>query len=48
MRLAVGEIVRIMCPYTEGTQNFEQKADVRRRVTVAADARWLYGLRYLP
>jgi len=48
MKLAVGEIVRIICPYTEGSQNVEQRAEVRRRVSFFAGNRWLYGFRYIP
>lgn len=48
MKLAVGEVVRVVCPYTEGAQNLEQRAEVRRRVTFAAGTRWLYGFRYVP
>jgi len=47
MKLAVGDMVTAVCPYTEGGQNLEQKAEVRRRVAVAAGTRWLYGLRYV-
>jgi hypothetical protein len=48
MKLAVGEIVRVICPYTEGGQNLEQRAEVRRRVSFFAGNRWLYGFRYIP
>jgi hypothetical protein len=48
LKLAVGEIVRVVCPYTEGGQDLEQKGEVRRRVTFFAGTRWLYGLRYVP
>jgi hypothetical protein len=47
MKLAVGELVQVVCPYTQGDQNLEQKAEVRRRVELFAGSRWLYGLRYL-
>jgi hypothetical protein len=47
LKLAVGEIVTIACPYTQGDQNLLQKAEVRRRVSVTADRRWLYGLHYV-
>jgi hypothetical protein len=47
LRLAVGEIVTIACPYTQGDENLLQKAEVRRRVSVTADRKWLYGLRYV-
>jgi hypothetical protein len=48
MKLAVGEIVMVICPYTEGDQNLQQRAEVRRRVTFYAGNRWLYGFRYIP
>jgi hypothetical protein len=47
LKLGVGEIVRVVCPYTEGGQNLEQRAEVRRRVTFFDGARWLYGMRYV-
>jgi hypothetical protein len=47
LKLAVGEIVRVACPYTEGSQDPEQRAEVRRRVTFFDGTRWLYGLRYV-
>jgi hypothetical protein len=47
LKLSVGEIVRVVCPYTEGGQNLEQRAEVRRRVTFFEGARWLYGMRYV-
>jgi hypothetical protein len=46
--LAVGEVVRVVCPYSEAGQDLEQRAEVRRRVTFFAGTRWLYGLRYVP
>ena len=47
MKLAVGAIVKVVCPYTAGDQNLEQRAEVRRRVPLVANERWLYGFRYL-
>lgn len=47
MLLAVGEIVTVICPYTEGAHNLNQKAEVRRRKIFVAGERWLYGLRYV-
>jgi len=47
LMLAVGEIVRVVCPYTEGAQNLEQKAEVRRRAVFTPGERWLYGMRYV-
>jgi hypothetical protein len=43
--LNVGELVTVVCPYTAGGQNFEQKAEIRRRVVFYEGSRWLYGLR---
>jgi hypothetical protein len=48
LELAVGEVVRVVCPYSEGGQDLEQRAEVRRRVTFFAGTRWLYGMRYVP
>jgi hypothetical protein len=47
LKLAMGEIVKVVCPYTEGGQYLEQRAEVRRRVTFFEGARWLYGMRYV-
>ncbi|MBI1939996.1 MAG: PilZ domain-containing protein [Acidobacteria bacterium] len=47
MMLEVGEIVTVVCPYTAGGQNLEQKAEVRRRADFVAGEKWLYGLKYL-
>jgi PilZ domain len=47
MLLAVGDRVAAVCPYTEGGQNIEQKAEVRRRVMLYAGEKWLYGFRYI-
>jgi hypothetical protein len=47
LRLAAGEMVTVACPYTQGDQNLLQKAEVRRCVTVTADRKWLYGVRYI-
>ena len=45
--LAVGEIVTVACPFTKDGENFPQKAEVRRRVVMSPDSRWVYGLRYI-
>ncbi len=47
MMLEVSEIVTVVCPYTAGGQNVEQKAEVRRRANFITGERWLYGLKYL-
>ena len=46
MKLEVGDIVTVCCPYTQGGQNLEQKAEVRSRVTFFIGERWIYGLCY--
>ncbi len=48
MKLAVGETVRVVCPYSEGGQKVEQKAEVRRRSPFKVWEKWLYGFRYVP
>jgi hypothetical protein len=48
LKLGVGEIVKVVCPYTGGSQELEQRAEVRRRVTFFDGTRWLYGMRYVP
>jgi hypothetical protein len=47
IELAVGDILTIVCPYTPGAQNIEQKAEVRRRATYSFGGKRLYGLRYV-
>jgi hypothetical protein len=47
LMLAVGEVVRVVCPYTEDAHNMEQKAEVRRRADFTPGERWLYGMRYV-
>jgi hypothetical protein len=47
LMLAVGEVVRIVCPYTVGAESLEQKAEVRRRANFTPGERWLYGMRYV-
>jgi hypothetical protein len=46
LKLNVGDIVSVCCPYCEGGQNFEQKAEVRSRLTFFQGERWIYGLSY--
>ncbi len=45
--LAEGEQVAVLCPYTEGGPNIEQKAEVRRRAKFDFGGRRYYGLRLL-
>lgn len=47
MLLNLGDMVSIVCPYTVGAQNIEQKGEIRRRAVFYEGSRWLYGLRYL-
>jgi len=47
LMLDVGELVTVVCPYTAGGQNFEQKGEIRRRSVFYEGSRWLYGLRYV-
>ena len=46
MKLEVGEIVSVICPYTEGGSDLEQRAEVRRRAP-SDPGRWRYGCRYV-
>ncbi len=45
--LAEGEQVTVVCPYTQGGSNIEQKAEVRRRAKFEFGSRRYYGLRLL-
>jgi len=47
MDLAVGDVVRVVYPYTPGGDNIEQKAEVRRRAAFAFGGRRLYGMQLL-
>jgi hypothetical protein len=47
MDLAVGDIVRVVYPYSPGGESIEQKAEVRRRAMYAFGGRRLYGLRLI-
>jgi len=47
LKLEVGDIVAVYCPYCEGGQNFEQKAEVRSCLTFFQGERWIYGLSYM-
>jgi hypothetical protein len=46
LKLEVGEVVTVCCPYSEGGQNLEQKAEVRNRTTIFIGERWTYGMCY--
>jgi len=47
MKLEVGDTLTVYCPYSEGGQNFEQKAEVRNWSTFFEGERWLYELQYV-
>jgi len=47
MELDVGEVVTVVCPYTPGGQNIEQKAEVRRRATYSFGGVRFYGFAFL-
>jgi hypothetical protein len=47
LKLEVGDVVTVCCPYSEGGQNLEQKAEVRNRVTFFIGERWIYGMCYI-
>jgi endogenous inhibitor of DNA gyrase (YacG/DUF329 family) len=46
MELAVGDVVSVVCPYTPGSQDIPQKAEVRRRATYSFGGRREYGFQY--
>jgi hypothetical protein len=48
MALSVGEIVTVICPYSGGGQELEQKAEVRYRAPQSPARTWYYGIRYAP
>lgn len=47
MELAVGDTLTVVCPYSPGGQNIEQKAEVRWRSPFPFGGMRTYGLRYL-
>ncbi|MGD0696815.1 MAG: PilZ domain-containing protein [Terriglobia bacterium] len=47
MELEIGDLVTICCPYVEGGQNMEQKAEIRHRETFFIGQRWIYGMRFM-
>lgn len=47
MELAEGDVVTVVCPYTPGGQDIEQKAEVRRRAKFPFGGMRLYGFRYV-
>lgn len=46
MTLALGEMAVVVCPYTGSGQEIEQRAEVRRRVSLYGGQKWFYGFRY--
>lgn len=48
MKLNVGDVLRIVCPYyTPADQDIEERTEVRHLATSSIGGRLLYGLRYL-
>ncbi len=47
IELQVGDTVYVVCPYTPGGQDIEQKAEVRRRHPYIFGGQRLYGFRYV-
>jgi hypothetical protein len=47
MKLSIGEIVKVVCPYTEGGEQLEQRAEVRLRVPLSDIGKCRYGMRNL-
>ncbi len=47
MDLHVGDMVSVVCPYAPGDDEFEQKAEVRRRALFDLGGRRIYGFRYV-
>lgn len=47
LALALGEGVTVVCPYSGVGNQIEQKAEVRRRLSLYGGQKWLYGFRYL-
>lgn len=47
MKLTLAERVIVICPYSGSGQEIEQKAEVRRRVSLYGGERWFYGFRYV-
>lgn len=47
MELTEGDVVTVVCPYTPGGQDIEQKAEVRRRAKFPFGGMRLYGFRYV-
>ncbi|MFB3922094.1 MAG: PilZ domain-containing protein [Terriglobia bacterium] len=44
--LALGEFVKVICPYSGGAEEFARRAEVRYRAPHIAGQNWFYGLRY--
>lgn len=46
MKLSVGELVNVVCPYMAGGEQLEQKAEVRLRLPLT-EGKYRYGMRYV-
>jgi PilZ domain len=47
LALALGEYVTVVCPYSGAGNQIEQKAEVRRRISLYGGQKWFYGFRYV-
>lgn len=47
MDLNIGDSLQIVCPYTPGSQDIPQKAEVRSRATFPFGGKRLYGMQYV-
>jgi len=47
LALALGEHITVVCPYSGAGNQIEQKAEVRRRLSLYGGHKWLYGFRYV-
>lgn len=45
--LMLGEHVTVVCPYSGAGNQIEQRAEVRRRISLYGGLKWFYGLRYV-
>jgi hypothetical protein len=48
MTLSLGEFVTVICPYSGGGQDIEQRAEVRYKAPHIAGQNWFYGFVYRP
>lgn len=47
MVFAVGDLVTVVCPYTQTGRNLERTAKIVRREALAGQSKMLYGMRYV-